>query len=65
MFFNIWTQAIWFTESTGEQGPVFGARDFYRGLGVFLDSFDNDNLMNNPYISVVLNDGQTSFSHAT
>ena len=38
-------QAIWFTEQTGVEGPVFGSNDNWKGLGVFLDSFDNDALV--------------------
>lgn len=34
--------AIWFTEEKGTDGPVFGSNDHWKGLGVFLDSFDND-----------------------
>ena len=34
--------AIWFTEEKGTEGPVFGSNDYWKGLGIFLDSFDND-----------------------
>ena len=36
-------QALWFTEQKGSEGQVFGSNDQWKGLGVFLDSFDNDN----------------------
>lgn len=36
------TQAIWFTETAGIEGPAFGNTNTWKGLGVFLDSFDND-----------------------
>lgn len=26
----------------GHEGPVFGSNDNWNGLGIFLDSFDND-----------------------
>lgn len=55
--------AIWFTEEQGQEGPVFGSSDRWRGLGIFLDSFDNDNKHNNPYIMAMLNDGQISYDH--
>ena len=35
-------QALWFTESQGSLGPVFGSSDRWKGLGIFFDSFDND-----------------------
>lgn len=38
-------QAIWFTESPGAEGMVLGNTDMWRGLGVLLDSFDNDGLV--------------------
>ncbi len=34
--------AIWFTEQMGTEGNVFGSNDHWKGLGIFLDSFDND-----------------------
>ena len=29
----------------------------WNGLGIFFDSFDNDNKHNNPYIMAMVNDG--------
>ncbi|CAF4353171.1 unnamed protein product, partial [Adineta steineri] len=37
--------AIWFTDKPGVEGPVFGSNDNWNGLGLFLDSFDNDALV--------------------
>lgn len=34
--------AFWYTESRAQMGHVFGGNDTWNGLGVFLDSFDND-----------------------
>ena len=58
-------QAVWYTQQRAEEGPVFGSMDNWNGLGVFFDSFDNDGLHNNPYISVMLNDGTKSYDHDT
>ncbi|XP_041355326.1 protein ERGIC-53-like [Gigantopelta aegis] len=55
--------AVWFTETPGTEGPVFGSNDNWKGLGIFLDSFDNDVQHNNPYIMAVVNDGTQSFDH--
>lgn len=33
------------TEQSGVDGHVFGSNDNWKGLGVFLDSFDNDALV--------------------
>lgn len=38
----IYSQAIWYTENQGLEGPVFGSADMWNGVGVFFDSFDND-----------------------
>nr|XP_022312561.1 protein ERGIC-53-like [Crassostrea virginica] len=55
--------AIWFTEDKGQEGPVFGNQDKWRGLGVFMDSFDNDGQHNNPYIMAMVNDGSQQYDH--
>lgn len=56
--------AFWYTTEHGDyNGDVYGASDKWVGLGLFFDSFDNDNKHNNPYIMAVLNDGQRSFDH--
>ncbi|XP_046420528.1 protein ERGIC-53 [Neodiprion fabricii] len=57
--------AFWYTTSKGSyDGTVFGSSDQWNGLGIFFDSFDNDNKHNNPYIMAVLNDGTKQFDHA-
>ncbi|CAL7950199.1 unnamed protein product [Xylocopa violacea] len=57
--------AFWYTSSKGAyNGTVFGSSDNWKGLGIFFDSFDNDNKHNNPYIMAVLNDGTKNFDHA-
>ncbi|CAF0758918.1 unnamed protein product [Didymodactylos carnosus] len=55
--------AVWFTEKPGVEGPVFGSNDLWKGLGIFLDSFDNDALQNNPIIAVMVNDGTKQYDH--
>ncbi|XP_012343117.1 LOW QUALITY PROTEIN: protein ERGIC-53 [Apis florea] len=57
--------AFWYTNEKGAyNGTVFGSSDQWHGLGIFFDSFDNDNKHNNPYIMAVLNDGTKTFDHA-
>ncbi|XP_012275732.1 protein ERGIC-53 [Orussus abietinus] len=57
--------AFWYTENKGDyDGTVFGSSDRWNGLGIFFDSFDNDNKHNNPYIMAVINDGTKNFDHA-
>ncbi|EYB85583.1 hypothetical protein Y032_0295g1650 [Ancylostoma ceylanicum] len=57
--------AIWYTAQMGSIGPVFGANDFWTGMGLFLDSFDNDGQKNNPIIALMINDGTRSYDHQT
>lgn len=61
LFFGF--QAIWFTDKPGVEGPVFGSSDKWNGLGVFFDSFDNDNKRNNPYVMAMVNDGTKVYDH--
>lgn len=59
-----WLQAIWYTSEKGDyNGDVLGSSDKWDGIGIFFDSFDNDNKHNNPYIMAVLNDGSKQFDH--
>lgn len=56
--------AFWYVQDKGDyNGNVFGSSDKWNGLGIFFDSFDNDNKHNNPYIMAVLNDGTKQFDH--
>jgi len=55
--------AFWYTEDRAKEGPVFGSMDQWRGLGLFFDSFDNDNKHNNPYIMAMPNDGTKLYDH--
>lgn len=44
-------------------GPVFGSSDVWNGIGIILDSFDNDVLKDNPKIQLVVNDGTRQYDH--
>ncbi|KAH7728699.1 Ile-1 protein [Aphelenchoides avenae] len=57
--------AIWYTAQQGTVGPVFGANDYWTGMALMFDSFDNDGQRNNPYVSVMINDGTRSYDHQT
>ncbi|CAF0922076.1 unnamed protein product, partial [Didymodactylos carnosus] len=54
--------AIWFTEQAGVEGPVFGSNDQWKGLGIFLDSFDNDALL---YVNNGLTQDDNAFEFCT
>jgi len=55
--------AFWYTAAQGLEGPVYGSSDQWIGLGLFFDSFDNDNKHNNPYVMAMVNDGTKNFDH--
>ncbi|CAD5208534.1 unnamed protein product [Bursaphelenchus xylophilus] len=55
--------AVWYTASQGTLGPVFGANDHWNGLAIMFDSFDNDGRKDNPYVSVMVNDGTKAYNH--
>ncbi|ELU17604.1 hypothetical protein CAPTEDRAFT_19831 [Capitella teleta] len=57
--------AIWYTANQGKEGPVFGSNDLWDGIGIFFDSFDNDNRHNNPYILAIVNKGDKVYDHKT
>ena len=44
-------------------GPVFGSSEVWNGIGIILDSFDNDALKDNPKIQLVVNDGTRRYDH--
>jgi len=58
--------AIWYTKERAETGPVFGNRDYFTGLGVFLDTYSNHNGEHDhehPYISAMINNGSLHYDH--
>lgn len=44
---------------------VFGSNDFWTGMGLFFDSFDNDGQKNNPFVALMINDGTRQYDHQT
>jgi len=57
--------ALWYTKDRMQRGNVFGAKNTFVGLGVFLDTFAND--WNNdhkfPQVSAMVSNGDQSFNH--
>ncbi|XP_077376844.1 lectin, mannose-binding 2-like b [Festucalex cinctus] len=57
--------AIWLTKERMQDGPVFGSRNKFTGLGVFVDTYPNS-VKNDrvfPYVSVMLGNGALSYEH--
>jgi mannose-binding lectin 1 len=59
--------AIWYTTegapSQADIVPIYGARDKWNGLGIILDSFDNNSKGDNPIIMMHVNDGTKNYNH--
>ncbi|VDK62941.1 unnamed protein product [Onchocerca ochengi] len=58
--------AIWYVQDPAQPGPVFGSKDYFRGLGIFLDTYSNHNGPHghgHPYISAMINNGSLHYDH--
>ncbi|XP_070091213.1 VIP36-like protein isoform X4 [Equus przewalskii] len=58
--------AIWYTKDRMQPGPVFGNMDKFVGLGVFVDTYPNEEKQQErvfPYISAMVNNGSLSYDH--
>ncbi|KAG0253560.1 hypothetical protein BG011_006305 [Mortierella polycephala] len=53
--------AFWYTQERAIEGPVFGSKDQWKGLGVFMDTSDPANQRNTPVIYGIINDGSKPF----
>lgn len=49
--------AFWYTAEPGVQGPVYGHTDTYEGLGIFFDTFEEED-GNEPFIVAMMNFGE-------
>jgi len=55
--------ALWFTEQSEQFGTTFGNTENFVGVGVILDTYDNDGKRDNPSISAITSSGTTKFDH--
>ncbi|XP_012860562.2 VIP36-like protein [Echinops telfairi] len=69
--------AIWYTKDRMQPGPVFGNMDKFVGLGVFVDTYPNEEKQQEaqkkryspavqrvfPYVSAMVNNGSLSYDH--
>ncbi|TFK74705.1 hypothetical protein BDN72DRAFT_833239 [Pluteus cervinus] len=54
--------AVWLTKDRAQPGPVFGSKDNFEGLGIFLDTYANSrHTYSFPRIGAMLGDGKTSY----
>lgn len=58
--------AIWYAKDPLVHGSVFGSKDYFHGLGLFLDTYANQNGPHNhghPYVSAMVNNGTLHYDH--
>ncbi|KAH0623080.1 hypothetical protein JD844_031009 [Phrynosoma platyrhinos] len=58
--------AIWYIKERMQPGPVFGSKDNFLGLGVFVDTYPNEEKQQErifPYISAMVNNGSLTYDH--
>lgn len=59
--------AVWYTKDRMQPGSVFGSKDLFSGLGIFLDTYPNEEKQHErifPYISAMVNNGSLSYDHS-
>ncbi|RKP40160.1 legume-like lectin, partial [Dimargaris cristalligena] len=57
--------AFWATTDRIIEGPVFGSKDYFKGLGVFFDTYSNaQHPYTFPRVSAMVGDGRTPYDHS-
>ncbi|KAM4678454.1 VIP36-like protein isoform 1-T1 [Discoglossus pictus] len=59
--------AIWYTKDRMQAGSVFGSKDNFVGLGVFVDTYPNEEKQHErvfPYVSAMVNNGSLVYDHS-
>ncbi|CAL8140502.1 unnamed protein product [Orchesella dallaii] len=57
---------FWYSRDRMIPGPVFGSKDYFLGMGVFVDTYSNHNGPHNhqhPYVSAMINNGTMHYDH--
>lgn len=54
--------AVWFIDKPSPIGDVFGAKNFFRGLGIFVDTYRNGKQSSFPHVVAMVGDGQTEYA---
>ncbi|KAJ6229418.1 vesicular mannose-binding lectin [Anaeramoeba flamelloides] len=49
--------AIWYTKEKLTDGEVFGSKNYFTGLGIFLDTYDNNGNNDNPFVQAMVGNG--------
>ncbi|XP_056427321.1 VIP36-like protein isoform X2 [Hyla sarda] len=59
--------ALWFTKDRMQAGSVFGSKDNFVGLGVFVDTYPNEEKQHEriyPYVSAMVSNGSLTYDHS-
>eukprot|EP00008_Paramoeba_atlantica_P002407 CAMPEP_0201505100 /NCGR_PEP_ID=MMETSP0151_2-20130828/85579_1 /ASSEMBLY_ACC=CAM_ASM_000257 /TAXON_ID=200890 /ORGANISM="Paramoeba atlantica, Strain 621/1 / CCAP 1560/9" /LENGTH=331 /DNA_ID=CAMNT_0047898921 /DNA_START=33 /DNA_END=1028 /DNA_ORIENTATION=- len=54
---------FWWTKSRMKSGPIFGNENMWEGLGILIDTYDNNYDGKHPYLSAFWNDGTKLWDH--
>ncbi|KAM3925306.1 VIP36-like protein isoform 3-T3 [Leptodactylus fuscus] len=58
--------SLWFTKDRMQEGSVFGSKDNFVGLGVFVDTYPNEEKQHErifPYVSAMVSNGSLAYDH--
>jgi len=54
---------MWLTKERGDGGPVFGHKNYFEGLGIFVDTYKNNRPGTVfPYVMAMIGDGNTAYN---
>ncbi|CAI9552068.1 unnamed protein product, partial [Staurois parvus] len=59
--------AIWYTKDRMQLGPVFGSKDNFIGLGLFVDTYPNEEKQHErvfPFVSAMVSNGSLTYDHS-
>lgn len=57
--------AIWIVDTKLDIGDVFGAPNYFNGLGIFVDTYKNGRRGHFPYVNLMLGDGKLFYNKDT
>lgn len=56
--------ALWLVSHSGQSGPVFGSSDYFKGFGLFFDTYKNNRPGKTfPYVMGMVGDGATPYDN--
>lgn len=58
--------AMWYAKERNHLGPVFGTKDFFSGLAIFLDTYQNNigaPNQHHPFIGAMINNGSLHYDN--